>query len=259
MVTCQICKKEYKIITNQHLHKHDIDTVEYIKRFPEAKLICDDTLQKYAEGTRKHYQKLSKQEKDKLYSSRVYSKEGKEKIKTILKNNRHKIDYNDPVRTKAISDAKKAWWKNKTKEERSLFIKQVVIPKTISKLGYDNFVKKCRKAGIGGYNAVISKGVKKERNGFESYMLSIIEQKGYNYIEQFEIDGWFYDCFIPEKNLIIEFDGDYWHAETEEGCINSRLENQWNIDRKKDTLAVKNGYNIIRIRESNKESIKSII
>jgi len=259
MVTCQICKKEYKIITNQHLSKHNINTNEYIKKFPEAKLVSDETLQKYAEGTRRHYQTLSKEQKTKLYSSRIYSKEGKEKIKNALKNSRHKINYNDPSRTKAISDAKKAWWNNKTKEERSLFFKQIVIPNTISKLGYDNFVKKCRKAGINGYNAVISKGVKKERNGFESYMFFVIKQKGYEYIEQFEIDGWFYDCFIPEKNLILEFDGDYWHANVKEDCINNRLENQWEIDRKKDNLAIKKGYNIIRIRESNKESIKSIV
>lgn len=259
MVVCQICKKEYKIITNQHLSKHNINTEEYLNRFPGIKLIDGETLKKYSNGTKRYYQTLSTQEKELRYKSRKYSEEGKQKIKKALKDSRHKINYSDPKRTEAISKAKKEWWKNKTKEERSSFFKDIVIPKTIESLGYEEYAKRCRKAGLKGYSGVINKGKNKQANGFEEYMFSIISSKGYEYIEQFEIKGWFYDCFIPKMNLIIEFDGDYWHAKTKEECINDRLKHQWYIDRKKDSLAIKNGYNIIRIRESNKDSIKDII
>jgi very-short-patch-repair endonuclease len=259
MITCQICSKQYRIITNQHLSKHNINTDQYIERFPNAKLVSEELIKKHSESTKRHFKTLSDEQKSARYSSRVYSPEAKEKIRLALISGKHKINYNDPKRTEAISNAKKEWWSNKTVEERSDFFKYIVIPKSIERMGYDQFVRKCRLSGLKGYNSIISKGEKKERNGFEDYMLSIISQKGYSYVEQFEIEGWFYDCFIPEKNLIIEFDGDYWHAAKEEGCTSKRLKHQWEIDRNKDNLAIRKGYNIIRIRESNKDSLKDMI
>jgi len=38
MIKCEICKKELKQICNSHLIEHNIDKVEYKKRFPNAKL-----------------------------------------------------------------------------------------------------------------------------------------------------------------------------------------------------------------------------
>ena len=259
MITCQICKNEYKIITNQHLSKHGMTTEQYLSQFPDSKLLSEDTRKKYAEGTKKYYSHASKEEVASRYKNRVYSNESKDKIRIALISNKHKINYNDPKRVEAISNAKKKWWANKTKEERSAFFKDIVIPKIIQNEGYDNYARRCRMVGLKGYSFVIKKGKDKESNGFETYMFSIVESKGLTYYKQFEIDGWFYDCYIPEKNLIIEFDGDYWHAEKEEDCINDRLKNQWRIDRVKDSIARKKGYSIIRVRESKKDTLKDII
>jgi very-short-patch-repair endonuclease len=90
-------------------------------------------------------------------------------------------------------------------------------------------------------------------------MVNTIINKGYNCITQFEINKWFYDSYIPEKNLIIEFDGDYWHPKTIEDCDNKRLKKQWNIDRKKEAIAMQEGYNIVRIRESEKHLLLELI
>jgi very-short-patch-repair endonuclease len=259
MITCQICKNEYKIITNQHLSKHGMTTKQYLSEFPDSKLLSEDTKKKYAEGTKKYYSRASKEEVTSRYKNRVYSDESKDKIRVALMSNKHKINYNDPKRVKAISNAKKKWWASKTKEERSAFFKNIVIPKIIQNEGYDNYARRCRMVGLKGYSSVIKKGEYKESNNFETYMFSIIESKGLVYCKQFEIDGWFYDCYIPERNLIIEFDGDYWHAEKEEDCINDRLKNQWRIDRIKDSIAIKKSYSIIRVRESKKDTLKDII
>lgn len=259
MITCQVCNKELKKITNQHLIVHNMTVDQYKNLYPGSKLICDETRQKYADSTSNHYNSLTEEQKKAKYVSRIYSDEQKNKMRSRLNENRHKIDYKNPNRTKAISESKKAWWSNKTKEERSSFFKEVVIPKTIEHIGYDKFLEYRRIAGIKGYNTVIKKGTEKQSNHFESYMLSIVSSKGYEYIEQFEIDGWFYDCFIPSKNLIIEFDGSYWHAEKEEDCIDGRLKKQWKIDRYKESLAIKKGYKIIRIKEKEKDKLKDIL
>jgi hypothetical protein len=42
MIKCEICNKEYKMITKQHLQLHDITTEQYKQTFPNAKIICDE-------------------------------------------------------------------------------------------------------------------------------------------------------------------------------------------------------------------------
>lgn len=125
-------------------------------------------------------------------------------------------------------------------------------------LGEDAYRARLREIGIKGYQTSIRKGTSKELNKFESEMVGIIESKGYTCITQFEIDKWFFDCYIPEKNLIVEFDGDYWHPACLEDCCNERLRRQWHIDRSKDALAEECGYSLIRVRESEKHLIHKI-
>ena len=257
MVICEICKKEYKIITQQHLSKHNILVGDYQIKYPNSPLLCEMTRNKYREGTKNY---------NKTYGSPNIgipkSKQHIENLKIVAKN-RTKEHYekiaNNKERNEKISKAKKSWWNNKSKKEKSDFIKEKVIPKIIENEGLDNYLNRLRKAGIKGHNRVRELGKKKISNLFEKTMIEIIKNKGYSCIEQFEIGGYYYDSYIPEKNLIIEFDGDYWHPKTIEDCSNDRLKNQWKIDRYKDVLAIKNGYNIIRIRETEKNNIFKLV
>ena len=257
MVICEICKKEYKLITKAHISKHGISVDDYLIKYPNSLLICEETIKKYKEGTKKYY--------DEHGSANKGVPKSKEHIENLKKaaNNRTKEHYqkiaNNKERNKKISEAKKNWWKDKSKDYKTDFIKNKVIPKIIEKEGLDNYLKRLRLAGILGHNKIISQGKKKIANLFEKQMVAIIRSKKYQCIEQFEIEGYYYDVYIPEKNLILEFDGDYWHPNTVEDCVNDRLKNQWRIDRYKESLAIKKGYKIYRVRESEKEKINEII
>jgi very-short-patch-repair endonuclease len=257
MIICEICKKEYKIITNQHLQKHSTNEKEYKNNYPNSPLICEETRKKYRDGTIKYISINGSPKKGK-----PLSEEHKEKLKKIA-SNRTKEHYDKIFQNKErnikIGKAKKIWWDKKSAKERSDFIINKVIPKMIENEGKDNYHKRLRKIGIKGHNIVREKGKKKISNLFEKQMIEIIKNKGFACIEQFELGGYYYDSYIPEKKLIIEFDGDYWHPKTIEDCVNNRLKNQWRIDRIKDSLAEKNGYKLIRIRESEKNSIYTII
>jgi hypothetical protein len=54
MVICEICKKEYKIITQQHLCKHNILVSDYQIKYPNSPLLCEMTRNKYREGTKEY-------------------------------------------------------------------------------------------------------------------------------------------------------------------------------------------------------------
>ena len=80
----------------------------------------------------------------------------------------------------------------------------------------------------------------------------------------------FYDIFIPKLNLIIEFNGDYWHANPDlykaSDLIHYRFgnitaEDIWNKDLKKKKLAELAGYSIITVweKEIKNLSIKEIL
>ena len=83
----------------------------------------------------------------------------------------------------------------------------------------------------------------------------------------------FYDIFIPKLNLIIEFNGDYWHANPDlykaSDLIHYRFgvitaKDIWNKDLKKKKLAESAGYSIITVWEkeiknlSNKEILNLV-
>jgi very-short-patch-repair endonuclease len=260
MVECKICNKQYKIITNQHLSKHHITSSEYLIKYPNAILVCEETRNNYKNGTIKYnlthgspIKGIAKNELHKIKMKNAANNRSKEHIEKL------KNSYKNKIRNEKISKSKKAWWENKSIDERSKFITEKVIPKIIENEGIENYHKRLRKAGILGHDLVRKNGKTKVSNLFESQMIKIIKDKGYECIIQFEIRGYYYDSFIPEKNLIIEFDGDYWHAKSLDDCANDRLKNQWHIDRYKDKLAIEKGYNIIRIRQSEKDTIHTII
>lgn len=84
-----------------------------------------------------------------------------------------------------------------------------------------------------------------------------------NFVQQFQIYGhsFFYDFYLPELNIIIEFNGDYWHANPEKYKSGTTLNIQnaepvlvdkiWERDKLKRIIAEENGYKIFYIWESD--------
>jgi G:T-mismatch repair DNA endonuclease (very short patch repair protein) len=63
----------------------------------------------------------------------------------------------------------------------------------------------------------------------------------------------FYDFYIPEYNMIIEVDGDFWHCNPDRFPIPQYESQKKNLirDKEKNKWAVNNGYKIIRIWEND--------
>lgn len=74
MVTCKICQKEFKKVTNSHLRdKHQTSLEEYLRLFPDSKVTCDETVQA-----------ISQASKGKSYEERY----GKEKASMLIERRR---------------------------------------------------------------------------------------------------------------------------------------------------------------------------
>ena len=64
----------------------------------------------------------------------------------------------------------------------------------------------------------------------------------------------YYDFYLPNYNILIEYDGDYWHKNSLEECENDLQINNFKNDRLKDKIAQELGYKLIRITGNNKNT-----
>ena len=72
--------------------------------------------------------------------------------------------------------------------------------------------------------------------------------------EQFQIGYKFYDFKVKGKNILVEFDGSYYHGDPklfEKSELNSMQKKNMRNDKFKDKLAAANGYKLIRIWEND--------
>jgi hypothetical protein len=82
------------------------------------------------------------------------------------------------------------------------------------------------------------------------------------YIPQYEINGRFYDAYLPDQNVLLEFDGTFWHPQKVEDCKYGFQKKSMKVDKLKNYIAEKKGMKIIRIREETpvtKEQLKELI
>jgi very-short-patch-repair endonuclease len=104
----------------------------------------------------------------------------------------------------------------------------------------------------------------------EREMNQILTELNVEFEPQKVVGSKIYDFYVPQANLLIEVDGDYFHANPDvytEGDLNSMQKRNVKNDEFKDTLANGRGYILTRVWESDlakkyeevKESIKKQI
>jgi len=92
----------------------------------------------------------------------------------------------------------------------------------------------------------------------EKELKEIFENLGYQIESQFKIGSLRYDLFIKEKNILIEYNGDYWHCNPnlyEKNYLHKKKKlyayEIWNNDLYKKELAEKKGHKLFIIWEKD--------
>lgn len=82
---------------------------------------------------------------------------------------------------------------------------------------------------------------------------SILKILKLNYIRQYNLGTKFYDFYLPDHNLLIEVDGDYWHGNKKiiKGNLSKMQKRSKINDKLKDMLAEAAGKKIIRFWETD--------
>lgn len=79
----------------------------------------------------------------------------------------------------------------------------------------------------------------------------ILETLNVDYQQQKKVSTKYYDFYIPKYNLLIEVDGDYYHAKDRSKKLNEIQKKNIINDHKKNLIAKRKGYRIIRFWESD--------
>jgi len=89
--------------------------------------------------------------------------------------------------------------------------------------------------------ALARRGIIQERTSIEIKMADELSERGIEYIEQYNLgDKFRLDFFLPEYNIVIECDGDYWH----------NLPDVKKRDKSKNAYIKACGYSLYRFWES---------
>jgi len=113
------------------------------------------------------------------------------------------------------------------------------------------------------YNVLQSR--KKGLNKLEREGRKILEELGVVFVEQELIANKFLvDVLIPDKKIIIQWDGDYWHGKKRtNNKLDDRQIKRMNLDKSQDAYMTKCGYKILRFWETdiykNRKDVYDII
>jgi hypothetical protein len=260
MVKCNICDKYYKRIDAVHLpSKHNITVDKYLELFPGSEVISKNTIEKYA-AAQKIYASANP---DKM---KLRSKKGKQTItpeqqkKTLDAMaaarfaNYNEIYGPDSIRNKKISDKTTERWLNYTTTEKSEITKKSA-KTTREQLGESAYLEMMANKSLKGYKTLVKNG---RGSKWEAEMISNLANMFPDTIADYQVGGRWYDAFIPSKNLLVEFDGDFWHPKTLDECQYDLQIRNYHNDQTKNKIALDNGFKLVRIRQSESDKIMEI-
>lgn len=226
--TCPICKDETKITSDNPT----IACRNYFNSVNKKNLCkkCSLELQK-GEGNPFYGKKHSEKSKQKISKSRKGKATGNENAMSKSENR------------KKVSKKLKEKWGSGVLENTRIFLSEKM-------------------------KETIRKGKLKSNNKSkaEKIIFNQIKKLGYKVKQSYRVDTKICDVYVPEINLIIEYNGDYWHCNPnkyDKDYFNKKKNKYawelWEYDKKKLELLRSFGYNLEVVWEDDYKSDKTII
>jgi very-short-patch-repair endonuclease len=242
---CEVCGKEFRAITNSHLKQHGLTTKEYKAKYPQSN---------FGDFSRFETWRNSEENKTHLMQNtkEIYSNP------EILKKKRtaRALACTLPAYLEKLSKASK---RNATSEQMK-HVYSTAKDRVSSKMKMSNFER--WKSSLGEEEAIKrledwsrknklpagSRDTKPELL-FASYLTSL----NITFEKQFRACGYVCDFYLSDYNVLVEIDGDYWHANPSKfiaqdliGHKKVTAESIWQSDVKKTKTLESSGYCVIR-------------
>lgn len=146
---------------------------------------------------------------------------------------------------------------------QAIYNKKLITPSMASKRA-QNMIKKLKRKAKNPLGSVKKNAAKMSTKMTwpEKEFKKLLKELGVKFEVQKVVGNKIFDFYIPEKNMLIEVDGDYWHANPETVVtLNKIQERNLRNDKYKEGLALGLGYKLERVWESdlklNYKTVKS--
>jgi hypothetical protein len=276
-IACPICSKNCRGRLIKHLVVHGYVTEEsFLKDYPSHPLETDAWKNAKIKISKKAKERLKdKKEREKISAAtklamsrpevrknfeaavcKPLSEETKRKmaksISAALANPEVKKKMYTLERNRKISEKKKLYWDNNPAKKKR-------VGETWKKVR-DKDPEKWKKHLL----EISRKGFEvawgKKETSLESKYYEILQSENIEYIPQYELSGKLYDAYLPRENVLLEFDGEFWHPKSLQECRYDWQINNYHNDREKDEIAKTRNIKLIRIREDSPvDSIKGLL
>lgn len=216
-----------KVVNALHLTNHKITVEEYKRLFPGATLFDTETKQKMKD------------------SSAAWHAAN---VKRLSEETKKKISAAHTGKTRAPRDeAFKAKMREKWKEKKDEWSKSIKESYTVERRERLRTVqrKKLEERANPLLNWRENRLEASVRKEFQDLGFTVVRNK----VSSSKIEGAvrYFDFYIPELNLLVEVDGEYWHRK------------RTNIDTAKADYARVNGFDFVRISNQNRKSVAELI
>jgi len=245
---CMVCDSPMKSITNSHLKKHGMSCEEYKTMFPNAILGDFSRFDSWrnSDENRKHLRSNN----EKVYSN----------LDIVKKmNDNKKAATNSEQYRRNLSLAMKKY--SQTEEGRKRLSEKPVTARMklsnfqrwVENFGIEEAVKK--QLDWQSKNVLPSKS---RDTKCELIVANLLSTVGIAFVKQLHVPRYYCDFYLPRHNLIIEVNGDYWHANPSKFSENDVIGGKkllareiWANDSKKVESLKSMGYNVLVLWESN--------
>ena len=250
---CEICGKEFKAITNSHLRRHEITTEEYKMKYPNAILGNFDRFNawRHSNENKENCRKMT----EKVYASEEIKTKRKNRVKKATSTKEYKkrqselmtkIYKKNPEEYVNARKRQPTNWMKKSNYERWT----ILFGKEVADRKMESWIKKNKLPNS-------SKDTKPER-----LFALILDMNNIEYEKQKPVKRYKCDFYIPAYNLIVEIDGDYWHANPKKykandiiGPSKKTAKKIWEYDKTKTQDILNEGYRVLRYWSSDLKNI----
>lgn len=250
LIKCEVCGLMYKSITNTHLkNKHNLTTTEYKRLFPDTLMISAEHLAKlgewvYSDKNKKHWlnqQRIQSNSEKRKTSVRLATQcdEYKQKQSEVMK--KYVGEHPESIMWQSIKGSDHHHYKKSNWQRWSDKYGEDIADEKLTDW------KRKNKIPNGSRNTKI-----------ELKVNDILNKNNIEYVHQYDkISSFYVDFYLPMFNLVLEVDGDYWHANPKRYRMDELIkypgnrivtaESVWNRDKIRADKIRECGYNVVRI------------
>lgn len=251
---CEICGKSYKAITNSHLKNHNVTSKEYKEMYPDSIM---GNFERFNEWRHSEANMLNcKKMTEMVYNTPEIREKRKKSCQTATRKASYRNKMSKLGKEVAKRPERQEFFK-KAKERVTDWMKLSNYERWVIKYGKKEADR--RQLEWSNKNKLPSSSTNTKP---EIMFIEILNSLELEFVQQKSIKKYKCDFYIPEYNVIVEIDGDYWHANPgkylPEDLIGGKkllAKDIWEKDRIKSKAIIDEGYVLKRYWASELKNI----